>query len=133
MVKHILTLLLFRNIVSQQLIESDPSDFFLNNRLYEWQKQYHVETLPTLPLRRKSVRRAIRSQYEIEAAILDSCRTPTVQHWIMVKARLGYDTFWKHMNTLLTSGLMEETCDGSKTLYQTNAKGLDLLGRLALE
>jgi predicted transcriptional regulator len=51
----------------------------------------------------------------------------------MVKARLGYDTFWKHMNLLLTSGLMEETCDGSKTLYQTNAKGLDLLGRLAFD
>jgi predicted transcriptional regulator len=51
----------------------------------------------------------------------------------MVKARLGYDTFWKHMNLLLTAGLMAETCDGSKTLYQTNAKGLELLGRREFE
>lgn len=119
--------------MAQRLIESRPSDLFLNNRLYGWQKQTSVEVLPALPLRRKSGKRAIRSQDEIEAAILDSCRTPIVQHWIMVKARLGYDTFWKHMNLLMIAGLMEETSDGSKTLYQTNAKGLDVLGRLALE
>ena len=132
MIKHARTYVLTRNRMAQ-LIESGPSDLLLNNRFYGWQKQTSIEVLPTLPLRRKSGRRAIRSQDEIEAAILDSCRTPTVQHWIMVKARLGYDTFWKHMNLLLTAGLMTETCDGSKTLYQTNAKGLELLGRLAFD
>jgi len=116
----------FRNPMAQQLVQS-PSNLFQNNTMNEWQKQTSLETLL---LKRRSARRAIRSHDEIETAILDSCRTPTVQHWIMVKARLGYDTFWKHMDILLTSGLMEETFDGSKTLYRTNAKGLDLLGRL---
>jgi len=86
--------------------------------------------LPSLPLRRTQ-RRAVRSQMEIEASILESCRSPNVQHWIMVKARLGYDTFWKHMNNLLTTGLMDERNEGSRTLYQTNAKGLELLERLS--
>jgi hypothetical protein len=45
----------------------------------------------------------------------------------MVKARLGYDTFWKHMDELRSAGLMDETIDGSKTLYGVSAKGLGLL------
>ncbi|HYB04762.1 MAG TPA: winged helix-turn-helix domain-containing protein [Nitrososphaerales archaeon] len=85
--------------------------------------------LPSLPAKRGQ-RRAVRSQEEIEASILESCRTPNVQHWIMVKARLGYDTFWKHMNDLLATGLMDERNEGSRTLYQTNAKGLELLEKL---
>ena len=89
--------------------------------------------LPSLPLYRRRNRKAIRSQEEIELAILDSCRTPTVQHWIMVKARLGYDTFWKHMNALLTSGVMDETTEGSRTLYRINAKGLRLLSQRSFE
>ncbi|MHB1867584.1 MAG: hypothetical protein ACYCPP_01410, partial [Nitrososphaerales archaeon] len=39
----------------------------------------------------KRRRKAVRSQQSILIAILEACRTPTVQHWIMVKARLGYD------------------------------------------
>ena len=72
-------------------------------------------------------RRAVRSQKSITAAILDACRTPTVQHWIMVKARLGYDTFWKHMNNLVSLGLMNATNDGHKTLYSINVKCISLL------
>jgi predicted transcriptional regulator len=49
----------------------------------------------------------------------------------MVMARLGYDTFWKHMNHLLATGLMNERSDGSRTLYQTNARGLELLEKLS--
>jgi predicted transcriptional regulator len=63
-------------------------------------------------------------------AILEACRTPTVQHWIMVKARLGYDTFWKHMNMLVTAGMMETSNDGYKTLYYVNQKGLAFLDEL---
>ena len=63
----------------------------------------------------------------IVAAILEACRTPSVQHWIMVKARLGYDTFWKHMNELVSLGLMNTINDGGKTLYSINEKGLNLL------
>ena len=43
---------------------------------------------------------------------------------------MGYDTFWKHMNDLLATGLMDERNEGSRTLYQTNAKGLELLEKL---
>ena len=49
----------------------------------------------------------------------------------MVKARLGYDTFWKHMNHLLATGLMDERNEGSRTLYQTSTRGLDLLEKLS--
>ena len=49
----------------------------------------------------------------------------------MVKARLGYDTFWKHMNYLLSMGFMDEKSEGSRTVYQTSTKGLELLDKLA--
>ena len=75
-------------------------------------------------------RRAVRSQKSITAAILEACRTPTVQHWIMVKARLGYDTFWKHMNNLVSLGLMNAVNDGHKTLYSINEKGISLLKQI---
>jgi predicted transcriptional regulator len=75
-------------------------------------------------------RRVIRSQDTIVAAILEACRTPTVQHWIMVKARLGYDTFWKHMNSLISHGMMNAVNDGHRTLYSVNEKGLNLLQEL---
>jgi len=72
-------------------------------------------------------KRIIRPQRLIVAAILEACRTPSVQHWIMVKARLGYDTFWKHMNELVSHGMMNTLNDGSKTLYAINESGLNLL------
>ncbi|HZW55909.1 MAG TPA: winged helix-turn-helix domain-containing protein [Nitrososphaerales archaeon] len=80
--------------------------------------------------RQNRPRRSVRSQSAIVVAILDACRTPNPQHWIMVKARLGYDTFWHHMNKLLSMGVMDETNEGNKTLYRVNAKGLDLLSQL---
>lgn len=78
----------------------------------------------------KRRRRAVRSQKSIQMAILEACRTPTVQHWIMVKARLGYDTFWKHMNLLASKGMIVTTNDGYKTLYSVNQKGLVFLEEL---
>jgi predicted transcriptional regulator len=75
-------------------------------------------------------RRVVRSQDKIIVAILEACRTPSVQHWIMVKARLGYDTFWKHMNELVSLGMMTTQNDGHKTLYSINEKGLLLLREL---
>ncbi len=66
----------------------------------------------------------------IMAAILDACRTPSVQHWIMVKARLGYNTFWKHMNELVSLGMMNTSNEGNKTLYAINEKGLTFLQEL---
>jgi len=78
-------------------------------------------------------RREVRSQQVIMMAILEACRTPTVQHWIMVKARLGYDTFRKHMNELVSLGMMNTLSDGNKTLYSINERGLSLLQQLTSE
>lgn len=75
-------------------------------------------------------RHMVRSQNTIIVAILEACRTPTVQHWIMVKARLGYDTFWKHMNALLSRDMMNMVNDGHRTLYSINERGLNLLREL---
>jgi predicted transcriptional regulator len=78
-------------------------------------------------------RREVRSQDVIVAAILEACRTPTVQHWIMVKARLGYDTFQKHMNQLISLGMMNTLSEGNKTLYSLSERGLSLLQQLTPE
>src|ERR1700730_14657262 len=78
-------------------------------------------------------RREVRAQQKIMMAILEACRTPTVQHWIMVKARLGYDTFRKHMNELVSLGMMNTLNDGNKTLYSLNQRGLSMLQRLSAE
>jgi len=69
----------------------------------------------------------------ILVAILEACRTPTVQHWIMVKARLGYDTFRKHMNELVSLGMMNTLDEGNKTLYSLSERGLTLLQQLTPE
>ena len=78
----------------------------------------------------KRRRKAVRSQQSILIAILEACRTPTVQHWIMVKARLGYDTLWKHMNMFVSKDMMDMRTDGYKTLYSVNEKGLAFLQEL---
>jgi predicted transcriptional regulator len=78
-------------------------------------------------------RREVRSQEVIMRAILEACRTPTVQHWIMVKARLGYDTFQKHMNQLISLGMMNTLDEGNKTLYSLSERGLSLLQQLSPE
>jgi predicted transcriptional regulator len=78
-------------------------------------------------------RREVRSQQVILVAMLEACRTPTVQHWIMVKARLGYDTFRKHMNQLVSLGMMNTLSDGNKTLYSLNEMGLSVLQQLSTD
>jgi predicted transcriptional regulator len=69
----------------------------------------------------------VRSQEEIDLAVLGACRMPLVQHWVMVKARVGYDTFWSHVSSLLEQGLLSEVVDGSKVLYGITEKGLEFL------
>jgi len=78
----------------------------------------------------KRRKRAVRPQRLILMAILEACRTPTLQHWIMVKARLGYDTLWKHMNVLMSRGLIDTSSDGHKTMYSMSDKGLAFLEEL---
>ena len=90
-------------------------------------KANSVIQFPQLPPVSRKHRRTVRSTESILVAILEASRTPTVQHWIMVKARLGYDTFWKHMDTLVSKGMMDTRSDGYKTLYSINQKGLEYL------
>jgi|SRR5579875_3352964 len=75
-------------------------------------------------------KKPVRSHNAIVRAILEACRTPTVQHWIMVRARLGYETFWHHMSDLISRGMMDTIHDGSKTLYKINERGLELLDKM---
>ncbi|MHB8565579.1 MAG: winged helix-turn-helix domain-containing protein [Nitrososphaerales archaeon] len=91
---------------------------------------YAIEKLESLVLVHSHRRRPVRTQNAIELAILEACRTPLVQHWVMVKARLGYETFWTHMNKLLSLGMMDETNEGNKTFYRVSSKGLEMLSQL---
>ncbi len=105
-----------------------------SNTILEIQRQTVSQSLAPFAdfdsLMHQRKRHMVRSQNTIVKAILEACRTPTVQHWIMVKARLGYDTFWKHMNSLITLGMMNAVNDGHRTLYSVNEKGLNLLKEL---
>jgi len=42
------------------------------------------------------------------------------------------DSFWHHMNSLLSHGYLDAVPEGNRTLYRINAKGLDLLDDLRL-
>jgi predicted transcriptional regulator len=74
--------------------------------------------------------RIVRSQNQIIVAILEACRTPSVQHWIMIKARLGYETFWTHMNRLLNEDMLRCFLLDKKTVYSVTEAGLSLLEKL---
>lgn len=76
--------------------------------------------------------RTVRSQDTIQMAILEACRSPSVEHWIMIKARLGYETFWSHTTKLLREGMMNRLVEKGRgrTLYSITEKGLRLLERL---
>jgi predicted transcriptional regulator len=97
----------------------------------QFDEPFVIASFDSLMHRRR--RREVRSQKIIMVAILEACRTPSVQHWIMVKARLGYDTFRKHMNQLVSLGMMNTLNDGNKTLYSLNQRGLLLLQQLSAE
>jgi predicted transcriptional regulator len=74
--------------------------------------------------------RVVRSQTMIVRAILEACRSPSAQHWIMIKAKLGYETFWMHIKTLLAQGLLKEEKDGHRLLYSITESGLACLRQL---
>ncbi|MGI0078912.1 MAG: winged helix-turn-helix domain-containing protein [Nitrososphaerales archaeon] len=76
--------------------------------------------------------RTVRSQDTIQMAILEACRSPSVEHWIMIKARLGYETFWSHTTKLLREGMMNRLVEKGRgrTLYSITENGLALLERL---
>ncbi len=64
-------------------------------------------------------------------AILEACRTPSQQHWIMIRARLGYETFWTHMRCLMDLDMLKSSNDGKHTLYSITEAGVNLLNKLA--
>lgn len=80
--------------------------------------------------------RKIRPRSKILIEILEACRTPAIEHGIMMKARLGYETFWNHMNRLLEEGKM--ICSPSTqnrggkavTYYSITPDGLQMLEEL---
>lgn len=81
--------------------------------------------------------RKVRPKTKIVIAILEACRTPSVEHWIMIKARLGYETFWSHMSRLLSEGKMISTTETdvskgsrSRTYYSVTGEGLRYLEKL---
>jgi predicted transcriptional regulator len=83
--------------------------------------------------------RKIRPRNKILIAILEACRTPSVEHWIMIKARLGYETFWMHVTRLLNEGKValfrneDGVGAGSKTYYTLTSDGLQMLEKLKSE
>ena len=74
----------------------------------------------------------MRSKDTIQIAILEACKTPSVEHWIMIKARLGYETFWSHTSRLLKDGMMSCLTESGRgrTLYSVTDKGLRFLEKL---
>jgi predicted transcriptional regulator len=76
--------------------------------------------------------RIVRSQNEIIMAILEACRTPSQQHWIMIRARLGYETFWTHMKRLMDLDMLKSFNDGKHTRYSITEGGVNLLNKLAI-
>jgi predicted transcriptional regulator len=76
--------------------------------------------------------RTVRSQETIQLAILEACRTPSVEHWIMIKARLGYETFWSHSSMLMKKGMLDRLVEKGRgrTLYAITEKGLRFMDQL---
>jgi predicted transcriptional regulator len=80
--------------------------------------------------------RKIRPRSTILIEILEACRTPAIEHWIMIKARLGYETFWNHMNRLLEEGKMicsqisQNPRGKSVAYYSLTPDGLQMLEKL---
>ncbi len=80
---------------------------------------------------RRGRKRFVRSQRMIVKAILEACRVPSPQHVIMMKAKLGYETFWMHVGTMLAQGLLkEEKDDQRRSIYSITDIGLASLRQL---
>ncbi len=83
--------------------------------------------------------RKIRSRSKILLEILEACRSPAVEHWVMIKARVGYEGFCKYTDKLMKDGMMvsSRTEEGpgrrSKTYYSLTKEGLQKLEELREE
>jgi predicted transcriptional regulator len=84
--------------------------------------------------------RKIRSRSTILMEILEACRSPAVEHWIMIKARVGYEAFCKYTDNLIKQGkmvLLKMDDQGgprkSKTYYSLTEEGIRMLEELKSE
>ena len=98
----------------------------------------NLDALIQLRMRSRKGRK-IRSRNRILYEILEACHSPAVEHWIMIKARVGYQSFVKHMDRLLTEGKVsssrtsEERGRRSTTYYTLTREGLQMLEELKSE
>jgi predicted transcriptional regulator len=121
---------------SSSSANTNPSDVPLGSP--QWSESSSGEQVQkvdfaTSAMLRRRRPRVVRSQTMIVRAILEACRTPSAQHWIMIKAKLGYETFWMHIKTLLAQGLLKEEKDGHRLLYSITESGLTCLRQLPQE
>jgi predicted transcriptional regulator len=94
----------------------------------------NLDALIQLRMRSRKGRK-IRSRNKILYAILEACHSPAVEHWIMIKARVGYQSFVKHMDRLLSEGKVSSSRysdeHGRRTTYYTlTNEGLQMLEKL---
>lgn len=97
-----------------------------------------LESLIRLRMRSRKGRK-IRNRNTILKDILEACRSPAVEHWIMIKARVGYQSFSKYSERLLNEGkvvssrTVEENGRRSRTYYTLTREGLEMLEELRSE
>ena len=108
-------------------------------RREEDEPQYpNLDALIQLRMRSRKGRK-IRSRNKILYEILEACHSPAVEHWIMIKARVGYQSFVKHMDRLLTEGKVSSSRTNddrgrrSTTYYTLTSEGLQMLEKLKSE
>lgn len=98
----------------------------------------NLDALIQLRMRSRKGRK-IRSRNTILAEILDACHSPAVEHWIMIKARVGYQSFVKHMDRLLSEGKVRSSRNAddrgrrTATYYTLTKEGLQMLEKLKSE
>jgi predicted transcriptional regulator len=98
----------------------------------------NLDALIQLRMRSRKGRK-IRSRNRILYEILEACHSPAVEHWIMIKARVGYQSFIRHMDRLLNEGKVSSSRTGdergrrSTTYYTLTKEGLQMLEELRSE
>jgi predicted transcriptional regulator len=110
----------------------------LSGRAFDFRASPDLDTLIHLRMRSRKGRK-IRTRKTILMEILEACRSPAVEHWIMIRARVGYQSFVKYIDKLLSEGKItssragEENGRRSKTYYTLTREGLQMLEELKSE
>lgn len=91
--------------------------------------QNGVLDFPSMQLGRRR-KRPNRSQNAITLSILEACRTPCLQHWLMIKARLGYNSFVSHVDSLIDEGMIKVMNERNRVFYSITQQGLVFYDRL---